>query len=111
MIRFKKLDRNMTHDEMIYVLQAHKEGERIQRQNKNSELGELEEEWIDILTPTWDFRNYNFRVRRKPRKWWLNVYRDGYRENCVRYLSKKEAVEAVKDREDFVDCIPVQELL
>lgn len=56
----------MTHDEMIAVIQAHKEGKQIQ-----SRRGDW---WIDIFEPSWDFSKYDYRIKPeppKPREWWI----------------------------------------
>lgn len=51
----------MTHDEMIAVIQAHKEGKQIEFQ-KFSET----KIWTIATTPCWNFHNYNYRVKVEP---------------------------------------------
>lgn len=58
----------MTHDEIIAVVQAHKEGKVIQSKLRRKEL-----EWYDTA-PSWDFHNFDYRVKPEPREWWVNKY-------------------------------------
>jgi len=60
----------MTHDEMIAVIQACKEGKVIQHRQKGWKS------WTDTLTPSWDFALREYRVKPEPREWWINVYPD-----------------------------------
>lgn len=62
----------MTHDEMIEVLQAAKDGKTIQW------FKPFEGKWYDcIVSPSWDFSKLTYRVKRDPREWWINVYANG----------------------------------
>ena len=57
----------MTHDEMIEVIQAHKDGKRIQCAMKNTET------WVYATdVPSWNFAQLNYRIAREPRKCWLS---------------------------------------
>jgi len=61
----------MTDDQILEVVQAHKEGKRIQVLAIHSDLG-----WQDCDNPSWDFRTTHYRVApepRKPREWVLAV--------------------------------------
>lgn len=62
----------MTHQEMIDVIQAHKDGKQIQFQAGGCLL------WIDVQDndPSWDFNSCNYRIKPEPRRFWLNVYPD-----------------------------------
>lgn len=60
----------MSNDEIIAVVQAHKEGKQIEWR----ELGfQAEHMWMNAgEQPTWDFRHWEYRVKpepRKPREW------------------------------------------
>ena len=58
----------MTHDEMIQVIQAHKEGKQLQYRGKHSH-------WADIIDPpAWAFHAYDYRVKPEPRVVWINEY-------------------------------------
>ena len=68
----------MTDDEIIAVVQAHKEGKKIQNRYA-MQPGEANRynEWIAIDNPSWNFFNYDYRVApepRKPREFWLVEY-------------------------------------
>ncbi len=61
----------MTDDEIIAVVQAHKEGKQIQVLEIHSGLG-----WVNVSEnkPNWNFGGTNYRVApepRKPREWWV----------------------------------------
>ena len=51
----------MTHDEMIAVIQAHKEGKAIQTRMAGGK-------WQDINCPCWDFSQYGYRAKPEPFK-------------------------------------------
>jgi hypothetical protein len=54
--------KTMTHDEMIAVLQAAKEGKKIEVADRGgSNWGPT------AMEPTWNFATYDYRVRREPR--------------------------------------------
>jgi hypothetical protein len=58
----------MTHDEMIEVIQAHKDGKVIQ-------LRSMQGDWIDVpRTPDWDFPNIIYRPKPEPKEYWLVPY-------------------------------------
>jgi hypothetical protein len=64
----------MTHDEMIEVIQAHKDGKVIQGIAKV--LGEAGE-WLDQHhEPAWDFAKNNYRAKPMPKEYWLVPYTD-----------------------------------
>ncbi len=67
----------MSHDEMISVIQAHKDGKTIECKKINPTT--LNSGWFNA-EPFWDFAAYNYRVApepRKPREWWIDL-RVGY---------------------------------
>jgi len=47
----------MTHEQMIEVIQAHKEGKKIEFKTEGLNG------WQPASTPTWNFSNYNYRVK------------------------------------------------
>ena len=54
---------NMTPDEIIAVVQAHKEGKEIELQPKGvAPMG-----WAYTTDPVWDFHHFNYRVRPEPK--------------------------------------------
>jgi hypothetical protein len=62
----------MTYDEMIAVLQAAKDGKKIQLRRKD-EPG-LNAQWADAQRPIWDFFQFDYRVKLEPRTVWVNEY-------------------------------------
>ena len=74
----------MTLNEMIDVLEAKKRGEIIQRQWKCCIVP-----WSDDDDPLWNFEQCNYRVKPKPREWWINEYESG--SGLDRYATKAEA--------------------
>jgi hypothetical protein len=67
----------MTDDEILEVVQAHKEGKKIQIRWKDTDVS-----WIAMShDPNWDFVNVDYRVApepRKPREWYAEIPTDGY---------------------------------
>ena len=57
----------MSPQEMIDVIQAHKDGEQIQFLHK-TEKPSSDNCWIDAKTPTWNFTSYNYRIKPKAPK-------------------------------------------
>lgn len=51
----------MTHDEMIALIQAHKNGKTIQ----NRRIGR-NEEWKDAPAPSWNFWSFEYRIKSEP---------------------------------------------
>ena len=89
----------MTHDEMIAVIQADKEGKKLEFRRKKA--GNLES-WDTVQSPVWDFNAYDYRVKKEPMVLWVNIYLDGsynsYRdENTAKQLVvKSSGVRTVK---------------
>ena len=56
----------MTHDEMISVIQAEKDGESIQWRRKG------DQGWFTAAVPTWNFENFEYRVKPDDpfEEWW-----------------------------------------
>ncbi len=64
----------MSHQEIIAVVQAHKEGKQIQTQSHLYQIG-----WQNC-NPVWNFYENDYRVApepRKPREFIVNLYNDG----------------------------------
>ena len=60
----------MTHDEMIEVIQAHKNGKVIQVRTAPSAL------WCTTIVPNWNFGFLEFRVKPQPKEYWLIPYKE-----------------------------------
>ena len=54
----------MTNDEIIAVVQAHKEGKKIERRLRNS----ITALWLLAPDPVWNFNEHDYRVALEPRK-------------------------------------------
>lgn len=74
----------MTHDEMIAVIQAHKDGKQIEWQSVTAE-------WLPFAfqdLPAFNFVNTRYRIKphlpRKAREWWIHCQDLG---NAVVYMS------------------------
>ena len=68
----------MTHDEMIEVIKAHKEGKKIQCRPKPS--GKLDCTWRDFMKgeePVWNFQHIEYRVKPEPLVCYARVEDDG----------------------------------
>lgn len=65
----------MTHDEMIAVIAAHRDGKTIQYMWTD----ELENGWKDFdpgTGPAWNFKGCDYRIKPeppKPREWWISL--------------------------------------
>ena len=63
---------SMAADEIIAVVQAHKEGKQIECRPRAGQ----QDDWTKA-DPIWNFPFYDYRVKPeppKPREWWLNEY-------------------------------------
>lgn len=54
----------MTHEEMIEVINGHKQGKPVQRKYRIGS-GYV---WEDIEEPNWNFRDYDYRLKPEPKK-------------------------------------------
>ena len=54
----------MTHNEMIAVIEAHRDGKRIQ-----SKFGD--QLWKDCERPDWSFDTFEYRIAVEPRRCWV----------------------------------------
>lgn len=95
---------SMTHDEMIAVIAAHRDGKVIQYIEKGTS-----DTWADCInnSPVWDFYHYNYRIEPEPRVVWFNEYPGHFggiyssreaalqsaRDACIRQVKFIEAIE------------------
>lgn len=66
----------MTHEEMIAVIQADKDGKAIEMDALHHE-GVTENGWCDYTGSGFDFKELRYRIKPtppKPREWWVNKY-------------------------------------
>jgi hypothetical protein len=92
----------MTHDEMIAVIQAHKDGKLIECRGKEFIS------WSPAHNPAWDFRGYDYRIKPEPRRIWVNYYgNDDYGNAC---LSRENADRECRVIASRLDCIEFVEV-
>jgi hypothetical protein len=60
----------MTHDEMIAVIQHHRDGGKVEFQTRS--LGK-DSSWEEINEPSWDFHASNYRAKPEPVILWLEL--------------------------------------
>jgi len=82
----------MTTDEMIAVLQAHKEGKKIEVYHGSPLMWEACAE-----QPPWNFGMYDYRVA--PREWWVYIDNDEIRSCLTKEFSPAIPVSAIRVRE------------
>ncbi len=70
----------MTHDEMIAVIQHHKNGGKVEWSHYNKNV------WSDSLTPCWDFLEFDYRPKPEPMVIYIQVFDD----NSVRYCGTQK---------------------
>jgi hypothetical protein len=81
----------MTIREMIAVLEAAERGEKIQYLHNGK--------WVDALQPVWAFNTNNYRVKPKPREWWVSDYPNRTPMVMPTYASEHPGENWVKVRE------------
>ena len=72
----------MTHDEMIAVIQAHKEGKAIQCRPKKTI------KWSETKNPSWDFQSYDYRVAPTPT--WRPFTMEEYAKHFHRTIDRRD---------------------
>jgi hypothetical protein len=65
----------MTHDEMIKVIQHHRDGGKVQYSIKNR--NEFHD-FTDGYEPIWDFDNSDYRAKPEPMVLWAEIMPGGY---------------------------------
>ena len=70
----------MTHDEMIAVIQHHKDGGKIEFTHK------VATNWKSNLNPCWDFARFDYRPIPKP----IMIYIQVFGDNSVRYCGTQK---------------------
>ena len=83
----------------IAVMQAFVEGEKIERMISGNQ-------WQEVEEPVWSWNEVNYRVKREPREFWVNVYE---KRESYTWSTKEEAERMARD--DRVACVHVREVL
>ena len=89
--------------EHIVVEQAFVDGKEIQANNKTT----LGLSWSDADCPGWDWKTYEFRVKRVPREVWRNHYRDDMKAT---HETRQEA-DSRADKESRLECVHYREVM
>lgn len=93
----------MTNQDIIAVVQAAIEGKKIEQRWKYSP----DSPWLEVLSPaTWNFAHMDYRVKREPRTWWLNVYPDWA---CGVYPTNEAADNCAGP--ERIECVHVREVM
>ena len=84
---------SMDHDEMIAVIQAHKEGKEIQFRC----VDDFDKTWTGYSesSPSWDFSEFEYRIKpepRKPREVFLREFDGGRLDHARAFRSEDDAV-------------------
>lgn len=74
----------MTDDQILEVVQAHKDGKPIQIRKMGWHHGFRDGTWYDCENPQWDFDTCDYRVKPEHREWWLS-------RNLVAYETRDAA--------------------
>jgi len=74
----------MTHNEMIEVIQAHRDGKKIEFASKDSP-----NQWEYVGNPIWDFHLGSYRIKQESREWWISVR--GTESCAVAFLNRESA--------------------
>lgn len=83
----------MTHDEMIAVIEAHRDGKLVQYRYASSAL-RRDERWFDVSgSQTFNFQNHEYRVKPEPMEWWLVHADKNVSAGTFRFFDRKTAEE------------------
>ena len=91
----------MTHDEMIAVIQHHKNGGKIEVRYRGGRIWEADE------NPLWNFYCFDYRIKPEPVEMWAVEWESG---NITYYLSKKSAEEDFKEMSGTVRMFKLKEV-
>jgi len=78
----------MTHDEIIAVVTAHRDGAEVEYHSHGGK-------WRSVNSPLWEFAACNYRVKPEPITCWANFYPSG---EFYSFKTKAEADEAATNR-------------
>ena len=92
----------MTPQEMIDVIQAHKDGEQIQFLY-NFEKPSSEDCWLDAKNPTWNFAVYNYRIKKKQQKELYRYLIKNYTHdsNTIYYYESLQYFSSIEEAKEF----------
>lgn len=76
----------MTHDEMIAVIEHHRNGGTVEVRSRCRPGG-----WCVASVPNWDFSRYEYRIKKEPVVMWGIVWHDG--SVCPQFFDEREEAE------------------
>jgi hypothetical protein len=80
----------MTHDEMIAVIQYHKNGGAVEFKCKS----DPPDQWLQIAEPGWNFYDCDYRPEPEPMVIYVTTLNDG--SPCSAYTSEQSAADHVR---------------
>lgn len=94
----------MTIDQMIAVLEGAKAGKPVEYRYAHAGIGP----WLHILTEnvTWNFRDFEYRLKPSPREFWVNFYNSG----AYSVYTSRESAD-MGHLGERVQCIHVREVM
>lgn len=93
--------------EKIKVMAAFEAGKRIEQRARLAMGLDGQKYWYRNTRPIWDWCNYDYRVAREPREFWVNVYAGVYGASA--FTSKADA--DLVGSASRTDCIHLREVL
>jgi hypothetical protein len=90
-----------TLQKKIEVMQAFADGKQVEFRRSGGN-----EEWDIGDRVCWDWSTFEYRVKREPREWWVNVY---HGLDCIAHMTKAQAdKDAATHR---IECVHVREVI
>lgn len=93
----------MTHDEMIAVIEHHKKGGKVQCSKRTL----VRPEWFDAPGPTWNFYEYDYRIKPEPVERWAVETSAGH---LLFYRSKVDADNTLNNLHGAVRVLKMREV-
>lgn len=96
-----------TIDEMIAVMQAFKEGKKIEYHA----IAIPNKKWQKAARPSWDWSNFDYRITREPKEIWVNEYHHSGAWLGGGAYSKKEHAESLAAEDAVRKAVHYREVL
>lgn len=93
---------NMTDEEIVIVVQGKIDGETIQYRRNGQETFDY------CIDPIWDFHNIEYRIKPKPREYYVNLNSDGCIGGTYKHL---DVAKNMKSKVSFKETIKVMEVV
>ena len=85
----------MTHDEMIAVIQHHRDGGKVEYQNSG-------DQWCDCGSPSFDFARVKYRIKPEPRSLWISFNDYGKPHLSAESADQADYLARIKGRKFFL---------